>query len=182
MKEHRIVRVWPDTLRSCWEEIHSLPVGVCAHVILHQWSIFTHTNMEACLKLLPNKSYNKYSLLFLSLFVLISVVLIGISTGKFWNKKIKFWFFFKFYFVSFLYLVTDKTKFHTHFDVIDYFCKTWKSLTFFLKKWWMTEPLYMCNKFSRNVASIILLHRSKSVLSHWLAILGPVYMEAGLAR
>ncbi|CAB4035655.1 Hypothetical predicted protein [Paramuricea clavata] len=36
--------------------------------------------MESCLKLLPNKSYNKYSLLFLTLFVLIGVVLIGIAT------------------------------------------------------------------------------------------------------
>jgi hypothetical protein len=36
--------------------------------------------MESCLKLLPNKSYNKYSLLFLTLFVLIGVVLIGIAS------------------------------------------------------------------------------------------------------
>ena len=36
--------------------------------------------MEACLKLLPNKSYNKYSLLYLTLFVLIGVVLIGIAS------------------------------------------------------------------------------------------------------
>jgi hypothetical protein len=36
--------------------------------------------MEACLKLLPNKSYNKYSLLFLTLFVLIGGVLIGIAS------------------------------------------------------------------------------------------------------
>ena len=36
--------------------------------------------MEACLKLLPHKSYNKFGLLFLTLFVSIGVVLIGIAS------------------------------------------------------------------------------------------------------
>ena len=39
-----------------------------------------HANMEACLKLLPHKSYNKFGLLFLILFVSIGVVLIGIAS------------------------------------------------------------------------------------------------------
>ena len=41
---------------------------------------YIHANMEACLKLLPHKSYNKVGLLCLTLFVSIGVVLIGIAS------------------------------------------------------------------------------------------------------
>ena len=40
-----------------------------------------HANMEACLKLLPHKSYNNFGLLFLTLFVSIGVVVIGIASN-----------------------------------------------------------------------------------------------------
>ena len=37
--------------------------------------------MEACLKLLPHKSYNNFGLLFLTLFVSIGIVVIGIASS-----------------------------------------------------------------------------------------------------
>ena len=82
MKEHRIPCVdWHfavalrirNTLPSCW---YVRPRHITSMIDNY---LYKHA-----------KSYNKYSLLFLSLFVLIGVVLIEIATGKFWNKKIKF--------------------------------------------------------------------------------------------
>ena len=74
------MKIGPSNIGFIQESVLFPFINNCPYPISSLRHYYIHANMEACLKLLPHKSYNKFGLLYLTLFVSIGVVLIGIAS------------------------------------------------------------------------------------------------------